>query len=179
MLIVLHGHLRRFGNRFRLDVKTPAEAVRALCAVVPGFKAHLRQHSAPGYHVLVGKRDVDVEDLAAPIGEKTLRLVPVIAGASSPWVRTVVGAVLVVAGTYFGQTWAVNIGYGMLFSGVSQLIAGHPKAPGPQEEANNQPSFAFDGAVNTIGQGHPVPVLYGRMIVGSAVISAGLAAEAV
>lgn len=178
MLIILHGHLRRFGNRFRLDVKTPAEAIRALGAVVPGFRAHLRKHSAPGYHVLVGKTDIDVDDLAAPIGEKTLRLVPVIAGANNPWVRTIVGVVLMAVGTYFGQTWAVNLGAGLVMGGVAQMIAGSPKISATQEAANNRPSFAFDGAVNTIGQGHPVPVLYGRMIVGSAVISAGLAAEA-
>jgi len=35
-------------------------------------------------------------------------------------------------------------------------------------------SYVFNGAVNTTAQGHPVPVGYGRMIVGSAVISAGI-----
>jgi predicted phage tail protein len=34
-----------------------------------------------------------------------------------------------------------------------------------------------NGSVNTSAQGYPVPVGYGRMIVGSAVISAGIVAE--
>jgi predicted phage tail protein len=41
----------------------------------------------------------------------------------------------------------------------------------------NKPSFLFDGPVNTIAQGHPVPVGYGEMYVGSAVISAGIVTE--
>ena len=32
----------------------------------------------------------------------------------------------------------------------------------------------FNGSVNTVGQGHPVPVGYGRLRVGSCVISAGI-----
>ena len=41
------------------------------------------------------------------------------------------------------------------------------------EGAGNQPSLAFDGAVNTMGQGGPVPLGYGRLLVGSQIISVG------
>lgn len=43
--------------------------------------------------------------------------------------------------------------------------------------SSNQPSYVFNGAVNTESQGHPVPLCYGRMRVGSAVISAGIEAD--
>jgi predicted phage tail protein len=36
-----------------------------------------------------------------------------------------------------------------------------------QEKPENQPSYAFDGAVNTMGQGGPVPIGYGRMLISS------------
>ena len=49
-----------------------------------------------------------------------------------------------------------------------------PKATEPSERPENKPSYSFNGAVNTTAQGHPVPVGYGRLIVGSAVISAGI-----
>lgn len=193
MTIHLHGALRRFGRQFRLDVKTPAEAIRALSVLCPGFRQHLRKHSEPGYHVVLGKRDLAADDLALPSSESTLRLVPVVAGANNPWVRVVIGAILIYAtsGAYGWQGFAAGgayagagtilsgIGMGLALGGIAQIVSGTPKAPnmGQQEDANNRPSFAFDGAVNTVGQGHPVPVLYGRMIVGSAVISAGLSAE--
>ena len=40
-------------------------------------------------------------------------------------------------------------------------------------DAENEPSLAFDGAVNTMGQGGPVPLGYGRLLVGSAIVSVG------
>jgi len=97
MTIYLHGALRRFGRKFRLDVKTPAEAIRALSVLCPGFRQHLRKHSEPGYHVVLGRQDLAADDLALPSSETTLRLVPVVAGASNPWVRVIVGAILIYA----------------------------------------------------------------------------------
>ena len=38
-------------------------------------------------------------------------------------------------------------------------------------------SYTFSGPVNTTAQGQPVPVGYGRLIVGGAVISAGITTE--
>ncbi|HCW20974.1 MAG TPA: phage tail protein, partial [Achromobacter sp.] len=46
-----------------------------------------------------------------------------------------------------------------------------------RDSPDNGASYNFNGPVNTSAQGIPVPVLYGRMIVGSAVISAGIYAE--
>ena len=43
-----------------------------------------------------------------------------------------------------------------------------------ENEKLNTPSYLFNGAVNTTAQGHPVPIGYGRLIVGSAVISASI-----
>ncbi|WP_260627457.1 tail assembly protein [Pseudomonas protegens] len=51
------------------------------------------------------------------------------------------------------------------------------QGPGHPGHPNNRPSYSFNGAVNTSVQGNPVPLLYGRMIVGSAVISAGIYSE--
>lgn len=46
-----------------------------------------------------------------------------------------------------------------------------------REAPENAPSYAFGGPVNTIAQGHPVGVLYGKRRIGGAVISAGIYAE--
>lgn len=67
-------------------------------------------------------------------------------------------------------------GIGMAAGGVVQMLSPQPKGRNGQE-SSNQPSYIFNGAVNTEAQGHPVPLLYGRMIVGSAVISAGIEAD--
>ena len=53
----LYGALgREFGRVFRLAVATPAEAVRALIAVLPGFeRAFIGRDGRQGYHVFVGR----------------------------------------------------------------------------------------------------------------------------
>lgn len=52
-----------------------------------------------------------------------------------------------------------------------------PKGLKNGDSPDNSASYSFAGPVNTEAQGNPVPVVYGRMIVGSAVISAGIDAE--
>ena len=69
-----------------------------------------------------------------------------------------------------------GIGASLILGGVAQMIS-------PQRnmgtltngrEAARLESFTFSGIVNTRKQGLPVPVAYGRVFVGSAVISSGL-----
>ena len=61
--------------------------------------------------------------------------------------------------------------------GIIQMLVPVPKTGDPSERPENKPSTYFDGAVNTMAQGHPVPLGYGKLMVGSAVISAGLTVE--
>jgi predicted phage tail protein len=49
-------------------------------------------------------------------------------------------------------------------------------AKNPQTKPNDTASYLFNGPVNTTEQGNPVPVLYGRLIVGSQVVSASVCA---
>lgn len=185
----LYGHLRaRFGRGHRLDVSSPAEAVRALCAVVPGFKPHLLEHSEPGYRVTVSRVPVDSEEqLHHPVGG-IIGIVPVVAGRAGAG-KILAGIALIVVSFFVPAAWgfaigalqvsvsalAFNIGVSLVIGGVTQMLAGSPKAPTPSEQASNQPSYNFNGAVNVTGQGHPVPVCYGGPIrVGSQVISTGL-----
>ena len=54
------------------------------------------------------------------------------------------------------------------------MLSPQAKGLGTQDSPNNRPSYSFNGAVNTSVQGGCVGLLYGRMIVGSSVISAGI-----
>lgn len=185
--IVLLGELgQRFGRRHVLDVKSPAEAVRALAANFKdfaGFVSSSHERNV-GYRVINVREDVGEDELHLPAGRRIV-IAPVIAGAGGAVGRILLGAALIAAAFFvpplaafalpFGgslATVAFGIGVSLALGGVAQLLAPQPKSPEPQEE--NPPSYVFDGAVNTQAQGQPVPVGYGRMIVGSAVISAGL-----
>ena len=68
------------------------------------------------------------------------------------------------------------IGASLVLGGVANIISPQPNMGGltSGREAARLESFTFSGIVNTAKQGLPVPVVYGRAFVGSAVISAGL-----
>ena len=197
LTVLLYGHLgKAFGRTHRYDIRTPVEALRALGANKKGFRQHLAQHSKPGYRVLVGKEPRDLETLEYP-ADDIIRIVPVVAGAGKGLGSIILGAALIGLAWYapatlngtmlsasLGQASGVTLSYvarglgtALVLGGVSQMLTPVPKSPKIAERPNNLPSFVFDGAVNTTAQGNPVPVCYGRMIVGSQVISAGLSAN--
>jgi predicted phage tail protein len=70
------------------------------------------------------------------------------------------------------------VGASLVLSGVATMISPTPQpAPitgGRGKEAAKLESFSFSGVVNTTKQGLPVPIAYGRLFVGSAVLSSGL-----
>lgn len=188
--VILLGELgKKFGRRFMLDVKNPAEAVRALCANFPDFRNFVAtsEERNVGYRVIVGRNDIDIDGLHDPSGRQSIKFVPVVGGAGKV-TRIVLGAVLIAAAIYFPPLAAVtlygtttlaavtfSIGASLVLSGAVEMLAPQPKTPGPGPE--NMPSYTFNGPINTTTQGYPVPVGYGRMIVGSAVISAGQTVE--
>ena len=66
------------------------------------------------------------------------------------------------------------VGAGLVLSGAADIIS--PMAPPGLEaskEAAKMQNMSFSGVVNTARQGLPVPIAYGRVFVGSAVISSG------
>lgn len=181
--IVLLGELgQRFGRRHVLDVASPAEAVRALCANFKDFAAFVSSSSERnvGYRVLNMREDVAVEDLHKPAGRQIV-LAPVISGAGGKGglFQTILGVVLVVASFIVPPgPWTApmfNVGLALALGGVAQMLSPLPKVNGPND--GTAPSYVFNSAVNTTAQGYPVPIGYGRMIVGSAVISAGISVE--
>jgi len=181
----------------RFEVGTPAEAIRALRANFRGFEAHLLKYSQPGYRVLVGGLSRTLDQVVQPCSEReTIRIVPVVAGAGKGGLGGILlGAALIGVGIATGgaslslsAAWAggfattagyfaTSIGVSLVLGGVSQMLFQPPKPSGSIDRPDNKPSFAFDGAVNTVAQGNAVPVCYGRMIVGSQVIYAGLGVE--
>lgn len=180
----LYGALgQRFGRSRRLAVGSPAEAIRALCATVPGFKAHLQgpAHQQP-YRVLVGTETVTADELRTPSGHQVIKIVPVYAGAKSAVGQIILGVALVAA------TYGVNIavagalmglGTSMIVGGISRLLASPPdlNPPGSVGGKKQDPNYLFGGPANTISQGGPVPVGYGELLVGGVVVSAGLVPE--
>lgn len=195
--IRLYGTLgSRFGRVHLLAVNSAAEACRALGVLLPGFEQFMIDSKDRGlaFAMFHGKRNIGKEELGDPPGRAEIRIAPVIQGSKrAGTLQTVVGVAIFAAAVFFSggaaagsaglfagsAGWGIvgSIGISLALGGVSQMIAGTPKGLGAQDQADNKPSYGFNGPVNTQAQGNPVPLGYGRMIVGSAVISAGIYAE--
>jgi predicted phage tail protein len=68
----------------------------------------------------------------------------------------------------------------LLLGGVAQIISPTPAIPqGPDTEQDPRKSFSFSGIQNTSRGGTPVPIVYGKTLTGSVVISAGIDTEQV
>ncbi len=184
----LYGALRReFGREYVLDVSGPREATIALASMVDGFEKFMRTAEERGmrFAVFVGRRNLREEELdLAGAGESVIRIVPVIQGSKSSGIfQTVLGAALVVAGYFtFGTTSAIGVammagGAGLALGGVAQMLAPSTQASAAKNEDGNNPSYGFGGAMTTIAQGNPYPVLYGEREIGGAVESGGVYTE--
>ena len=69
-----------------------------------------------------------------------------------------------------------TLGAGLVLFGIAQAISPQPELSGLEDgpEAARLESFSISNVVNTSRQGLPVPIAYGRVFVGSAVLSSGL-----
>ena len=82
--IRLYGKLgTKFGRLHRLAVNSAAEAVRALCALRPGFERELMtsRDRGIGYAVFLGKKNLKEEQLTEEAEEREIRIAPVLQGA--------------------------------------------------------------------------------------------------
>ncbi|CUR73924.1 tail assembly protein [Achromobacter xylosoxidans] len=189
----LYGRLgAEFGRVHRLAVNSTAEAVRALCVLLPGFEAAMAASAGQGvaYACFIGQRSVTEDELIHPVGNNDIRIAPVATGGKRAGLfQTVLGAVLIAAAAiYTGGVSAAfaakgiagsaaMIGASLAFGGVVQMLSPQQRALSTRDRPENGASYNFNGPVNTTAQGNPVPILYGRMIVGSATISAGIFSE--
>ncbi len=172
--IRLYGHLgKRFGKVHRFAIHSPAEALAALRANYPAFGAALTELEGMDYRIFVDFDEIGEQHLGNPTGREIIRIVPVVSGSGTV-VAEVVWYVASMYATNAAFAFAVNM---IAFSAVSSLLAPSPPVIGTNDRPENQPSYVFDGAVNTAAQGNPVPVGYGRVMVGSQVLYAGLAVE--
>ena len=155
------------------------------------------------YRVTVGKQKVhndDVSGMFAPWSEREIfSITPVLTGAGRGTGMILAGVALIAlsavsfgagafagafgatgiaaaagSATAFGSIALLKVGAYLALSGVAQMLSPVPKPPGPAEAPTQLESNSFSGVVNTSRQGVPVPIAYGRVFVGSAIISAGL-----
>ena len=177
--IKLYGVLgKKFGKEFHLAVESTREAVKALSVQVPGFEQFMLTAHEQGLAFAVFQDDENIseEQIDFETGAKVIKIVPKVIGAGGNGIlQTILGAVMIVVGVITQQYWAVGMGIGMMVGGIAQMMM--PKMDeGDQNQDGNRANKGFGGAVTTIAQGNPVPILYGQREVGGFIVNAGQSA---
>lgn len=186
--ITLGGRLgAEFGRTHHFAVANMAEVMRALCTMLPGFEKFLMESKDKGMNfvVKIGRENPGEEDLKrmSPLGDEEVIIMPIMQGAKEGGILQVVAGIALIAIGAFVQWWMggapnafsnymYGAGISMIVGGISQMLAPQPKKE--DAKAANLESYVFNGSVNVQAQGNPVPILYGTMWTGSAVVSAGI-----
>lgn len=184
----LYGVLgRKFGRVFHLAVSTPAEAIRALECQLKGFSEFLATSELRGlrYAVFYGRRNLGEHELHHRGNKQDIRIAPVHVGSKrAGTMQTIIGVVLIiVASMASGGLGASTVeamyatGASQVMGGIVQMISPQPRGFESRTAQANAPSYAFGGPVNTVAQGNPVGLLYGKRRIGGAIVSAGIYTE--
>jgi predicted phage tail protein len=184
--VLLYGKLRRFGRSFRLAVRSPAEAIKALCIQVPGFEKFLANANLEGleFAIFRGKRNLEEKELGFG-GSGDIRIAPVITGSKrGGLLQTVIGLAIVALAWWNPLGWAAATALAVGMSGASMALGGVIQMLSPQAKGlsmsgapENLPSYAFGSARNTTASGNPVPICIGDRRWGGAIISASIEAQ--
>jgi predicted phage tail protein len=186
--IILGGEMGdKYGRSHHLVVDSPVEALRLLMMNYPQFKQDLIDGAAAGvdYQFVVDdSRSIGATELNLPIGGQRLFFAAIVEGEKGVGgiLEAVAGVILIAVATVFQQYELYPAltpllgaaGAGLLLGGITSLLTTIPKATGASNDSLT--SFYFNGPVNTQQQGLPVPVVYGRALIGSTAISASMQA---
>lgn len=195
--VTLHGVLgEQVGSIWKIAINSIGEACHAI-EVLSNRRLfrNLLNNDKKGlkYKVLVngGKLkfppkdiyDVKISELCLKRKDiKEIDIIPVIEGAED--VIAIIGGVLlivagiVVAGMSFGSAGVLGGamiigGLGLITAGVINLLSSPPVFESMREIAGGgKTSYLFSGPQQTVGESGPVPLLYGRLLIGSQVVSA-------
>lgn len=188
--IFLHGRLGKAVGKehWKLNVESPAEALYAINimskdSIRKFFLKPLNGYAK--YRVLINDREIPFlydenffknnELLIKSNDFKKLDIIPVLEGA---FLFPIIGVALGAIGLlYFTSPVMIMASVALLLAGVSALLSKPPKMPDQRQISNpsSDPSllansYLFNGPINILNEGGPVPLGYGRLIIGSQVI---------
>ena len=181
-----YGSLKQFGSEFRLDCQTTAEIVQALTSQIPKLRQFIQQGL---FTVRVGRDYFDNRYLEQGLSHKlkddaTVHFTPVLNGSKRGGLFGVIAGVAIIAGAIAlgplagiistNAAWIVgSVGASLLLGGVAQMLTKMPEMKMGTEKEKKQ-STAFSNLSNMTAQGKSMPLAYGRMRVGSLIISQGV-----
>lgn len=129
---------------------------------------------------LITGDNIGEEQLDMHTDADTIHIVPRVmgAGGNNGILQLVLGAILIAASFIPGigqaaQVALIGAGAGMAMGGVASMLMPKIDNTQDQNQDGNRANKGFGGAVTTVAQGNPVPILYGQREIGGFIVSAG------
>jgi len=184
--IYLQGKMGElFGDVWNLNAATVAECMHGIdCQREGRLKQYLMNCTEQGimFTVQRGEEFLDYDNLQMDLGKDDLIISPVPAGSANKLLKVIVGFALMVIGvaimagamlTALGPIAAIAVGMAVGMVGSALLNSGVAEYMAPKKAGEKGDAFLFDGPVNNVKEGIPVPLAYGQVLVGGATISFG------
>lgn len=177
--IRLYGDLKQYGDKFDMNIETAAEGLMGLCCQIKGLQRRIMDG---WFRVRINGVDMTNDNLQFGLHSRlpenaVIHIIPKVAGAKNGGVfQFIAGAIMVVVGaltSWCGGVALIAGGIGLMVGGVAQMLTKTPKTDKLKEGLANKNTY-FSNLDNTIAQGAPVPLIYGRIKIGSKVLSQGL-----
>ena len=178
----------QWGEKRTIWAPTPADVFRCLKANFSNFTQYCLelQEKQVGVTIHLDNQPLQQdEELLLNLNGNEMIVSPMPIGASGA-VKVIVGVALVVitggmaltayqAGSMLaaaGWAAAAGLGFGLIMSGLMDLMAPDPATDNQSEQDDE--SYLFQGSEHNIKEGYPVPLLYGRLRIPGRPISFGV-----
>ena len=190
--VKLHGNLAEQVGRdtWHIKVSSVSEALRAIdlmvqrrltVAIVNNEKQHIK------YQILVDEKNLfskpietveEVKDSALFMQKsmKTIDVIPVLEGAgddAKDMAMIIGGALMFGMGAWMGSPMMMQLGLFTALIGLSNMLSQPPEFEDfrEMEPMTKKESYLFSGPSNMYNPGGPIPIGYGRMMLGSLTVA--------
>ncbi len=188
--VKLIGNISKFGENWETNCNNIRDIFKLIECQTPGFRQHLigAANAGVGYEIRRGQEFLEnEEELFLSLNDEDIIITEVPAGAKSAGAKILAAIAIVVvigltggAGGFFANlgaaftggvtgaagfatTMGAMLAINLAMGGISQLLA-----PGPETDKKQNEGYLFNGPVNTVQQGMPIPVCYGELRIGGA-----------
>ena len=187
--VYLNGDIAKFGQKWETDCTNIRDIFKLIECQTPGFRKYLIEASEAdvSYEIQRGKELLEsVEELLLSLNNEDIIITEVPSGSKTGGGKLIAAIAITVAilqpqlipgleglltkklvGDFTVKAALASVATNLAMTGISQLLA-----PGPEvDTAEENKGYLFNGPVNNIAQGMPVPVAYGELVIGGSPIS--------
>jgi len=169
--VYLEGEIgEKFGREFTMNVDSFAEAIRCLDCNFPEFRQYMIESEDRGIGFVCDVSGNAIQDERELLlidkneGDFTISAVP---AGSKKAAKVIIGAILIYISFQIDPSGATAeriaaftfaLGANLVITGIQEMLAPDPSVDDAQDE-----SYLYQGTSQTILEGDPVPVLYGKL----------------